>query len=193
MLFRSQGLVSAVIGVDRHGTVRLGHNEPRGAGQVRREAAGVVNRASGYNNAHDRTLVQSSGADVVAKEMPVTVISTVGVVGLGTMGAGILEVFAKQGLTCVAVEVNTQALDRGRDILEASLTRAVERGKVTQEAAETARARIEWTLDLDRLADVDLVIEAVPERMEIKRDLFGRLDALCKDRKSTRLNSSHRT
>ncbi|HCK79465.1 MAG TPA: 3-hydroxybutyryl-CoA dehydrogenase [Actinobacteria bacterium] len=112
--------------------------------------------------------------------MPVTVISTVGVVGLGTMGAGILEVFAKQGLTCVAVEVNAQALDRGRDILEASLTRAMERGKLTQEAAESARALIEWSLDLDRLADVDLVIEAVPERMEIKRDLFGRLDALCK-------------
>ena len=107
-------------------------------------------------------------------------ISTVGVVGLGTMGAGIVEVFARQGLEVTAVEIDATALARGRGIIEKSTDRAVERGRLEAGARDALMARITWTTDFDSLAQVDLVIEAVPERMDIKRDLFGRLDALCK-------------
>ena len=107
-------------------------------------------------------------------------ISTVGVVGLGTMGAGIVEVFAKQGLTVTAVEIDDAALERGRSIIDRSTSRAVDRGRLEASARDALLARITWTTDFEALAQADLVIEAVPERMDIKRDLFGRLDELCK-------------
>ena len=109
-----------------------------------------------------------------------TGVDTIGVVGLGAMGAGILEVFAKQGLHAVAVEIDQAALERGQAILKASLARAVERGRMEATAADEVFDSINWTVNFDELATVDLVIEAVPERMDIKKDLFGRLDALCK-------------
>jgi len=123
------------------------------------------------SNGHEVASVEAQGMEAI---------STVGVVGLGTMGAGIVEVFAKQGLTVTAVEINDEALDRGRGIIEKSTSRAVERGRLEIDARDALMSRITWTTDFEALAQADLVIEAVPERMEIKRDLFGRLDALCK-------------
>ncbi len=103
----------------------------------------------------------------------------VGVVGLGTMGSGIAEVFAKAGLDTVGVEVDDAGLDRGRDHLEHSLGRAVERGKLAEEDRTAILGRLELTTDLDRVADCELVVEAIPERLETKRELFGRLHAIC--------------
>ena len=105
--------------------------------------------------------------------------STVGVVGLGTMGAGIAEVFARHGIDVVAVELDPDALVRGRGYVEKSTGRAVSRGKLSVEDQQSLLARMTFATTLDAVADVDLVIEAVPERLEIKRTLFAALDAIC--------------
>jgi len=104
---------------------------------------------------------------------------TVGVVGLGTMGAGIAEVFARSGLTVRAVEVDGDGVRRGREHLEQSTARAVERGKLSQDEAAALRARITVTIALADLADADLVVEAVPERLELKASILAELDDLC--------------
>jgi 3-hydroxybutyryl-CoA dehydrogenase len=104
----------------------------------------------------------------------------VGVVGLGTMGAGIAEVFARNGLTVVAVDKDDAAVARGRGHIEGSTARAVERGKLTADEHEALLGRISFGTDLDALAEVDLVVEAVPEQLELKRSIFTTLDGICK-------------
>ena len=88
--------------------------------------------------------------------------STVGVIGLGTMGAGIVEVFARNGIDVVAVEVDEAGVDRGRGVLGASTGRALERGKMDQEAYDSLHSRVRYTTSLEDLAGVDLVVEACP-------------------------------
>ncbi|RJQ66875.1 3-hydroxyacyl-CoA dehydrogenase family protein [Pseudonocardiaceae bacterium YIM PH 21723] len=105
--------------------------------------------------------------------------STVGVVGLGTMGAGIAEVFARTGLSVVAVEINDEALARGRGHIENSTARAVSRGKLDEEGAARLHGRITYSTALADLAEVDLVVEAVPERPELKAAVFAELDRIC--------------
>ena len=105
---------------------------------------------------------------------------TVGVVGLGTMGAGIAEVFARNGLEVVAVEVDAAAVERGRSHLETSTRRAIERGKLTEEDAATLLDRITTTTSLADLADADLVVEAVPEHLDLKANVFAELDKVCR-------------
>ena len=106
-------------------------------------------------------------------------IATVGVVGLGTMGAGIAEVMARNGLRVHAVEIDDAALNRGRAHVAHSTRRAVTKGKLTAEGAAALLERIQYTVDLTELASADLVIEAIPERLELKRELFKRLDGIC--------------
>ncbi|MBW0092356.1 3-hydroxyacyl-CoA dehydrogenase family protein [Pseudonocardia sp. KRD-184] len=105
---------------------------------------------------------------------------TVGVVGLGTMGAGIVEVFARKGLQVIAVETDAEAVERGRSHLETSTSRAVGRGKLTQEDADALLGRITTSTSLADLADADLVIEAVPESLDLKAKVFAELDAVCR-------------
>jgi 3-hydroxybutyryl-CoA dehydrogenase len=104
----------------------------------------------------------------------------IGVIGLGTMGAGIAEVFARNGLTVVAVEVDEAALDRGRAHLENSTARAVAGGKLTDDEQKALLDRINYTTTLDSLSDADLVVEAVPEHLELKCQIFAALDKICK-------------
>ena len=104
----------------------------------------------------------------------------VGVVGLGTMGAGIAEVFARTGLRVVAVEVDEGALARGRGHLEHSTGRAVARGKLSEAEQRALLGRIDFGTDVGRLAEVDLVVEAVPEHLDLKRHIFAELDQTCK-------------
>ncbi len=103
---------------------------------------------------------------------------TVGVVGLGTMGAGIAEVLARAGLDVVGVEPTAAGLERAAAHLAASTARAVSRGKLTEEQAAEVLGRIRTTTALEDLAGCELVLEAIPERMELKTELFARLDAL---------------
>ena len=104
--------------------------------------------------------------------------STVGVVGLGTMGAGIAEVLARSGLQVVGVEYDQAGLERGRGHLASSTARAIKRGKLTDAEAGALLGRITTGTDLAALRDCELVIEAIPERMDLKRALFAELDVL---------------
>src|ERR1700689_3867617 len=106
-------------------------------------------------------------------------IREVAVVGLGTMGAGIAEVFARSGIGVVAIEVDPDALASGLGILEASLARAVSRGKLSQAEQDEIRGRIRPAPGFSAAAGVDLAIEVVPERIEIKRQIFAELDRVC--------------
>ncbi|MFC6093354.1 3-hydroxyacyl-CoA dehydrogenase family protein [Saccharothrix lopnurensis] len=106
--------------------------------------------------------------------------STVGVVGLGTMGAGIAEVLARTGVTVVAVDVDDAGLARGRDHLEHSTDRAVARGKLTAAERDDLLSRISYDTSLTALAGADLVVEAVPERMGLKAAVFTELDRICR-------------
>ena len=103
----------------------------------------------------------------------------VGVVGLGTMGAGIVEVFARSGLEVVAVEVDTAAAAHGRETVEASTERAVSRGKLAAEDRDALLGRIAVSSDYADLAGADLVVEAVPERLALKAQVFAALDGVC--------------
>lgn len=105
-------------------------------------------------------------------------ITTVGVVGLGTMGAGIAEVCARHGYRVIAVEPDAEPLERGKASIAGSTERAVKRGKLTEAEREEILSRIAFTTALDDLAAADLVVEAVPEDLDLKRDLFGRLDKI---------------
>src|SRR6266550_3133250 len=88
---------------------------------------------------------------------------TVGVVGLGTMGAGVSELLARNDVRVIGVEVDEESAQRSREHIEHSVSRAVERGKLSGANAEA-----------------DLVIEAVPERLELKAEVFAVLDRLCR-------------
>ena len=105
---------------------------------------------------------------------------TIGVVGLGTMGADLAEVFARNGLQVIAAEVDDDAVARGLAHLHASASRAVARGKRTQEDADAVLARIRTTTSLADLADADLVVEAVAEHLELKAGVLAALSRVCR-------------
>ncbi len=102
----------------------------------------------------------------------------VGVIGLGTMGVGIVEVFARNGIDVVAMEVDDAAVERGKGVLAKSTGRALDRGKITQEDHDALHARVTYTTDMGDFADCQLVVEAVPEQLHLKKELFGRLDTI---------------
>jgi 3-hydroxybutyryl-CoA dehydrogenase len=117
-------------------------------------------------------------------------LTTIGVVGLGTMGAGIVEVFARNGLTVIAVEADERGLQRGRDHLEQSTGRAVSRGKLTEEQQRELLGRVTFATALDALAACDLVVEAVPEHLDLKREIFGKLDSIVRPEAILATNTS---
>jgi 3-hydroxybutyryl-CoA dehydrogenase len=106
-------------------------------------------------------------------------IREVAVVGLGIMGAGIAEVFARAGIGVVAIEADPQAMAHGLGVLDASLSRAVSRGRLTAPEQAEIRSRVRPAAGFADAAAVDLAIEVVPERMEIKRQIFAELDRVC--------------
>ncbi|HXH78240.1 3-hydroxybutyryl-CoA dehydrogenase [Nocardioides sp.] len=106
--------------------------------------------------------------------------STIGVIGLGTMGAGIAEVFARNGFTVIGVELSDDAVERGREHLAHSTGRAVSRGKMSEADQAEILGHISFATDLSALAEADFVIEAVIESLDIKKDLFRRLDDIVK-------------
>jgi 3-hydroxybutyryl-CoA dehydrogenase len=106
--------------------------------------------------------------------------SKVGVVGLGTMGAGIVEVFAREGLQVVGVEPSEESLERGRGHLRHSTDRAVARGKLTEADRDALMGRVRFTTSMEDLADVDLVVEAVPEHLDLKQEIFAAADKICR-------------
>ncbi len=116
--------------------------------------------------------------------------NSVGVVGLGTMGAGIVEVLARNGLDVVAVEVSDAALERGQATLTGSTDRAVKRGKLTPEERDGLLARVHFAVGLEALDQADLVVEAVPEHLDLKQGIFADLDRICKPEAVLATNTS---
>lgn len=105
-------------------------------------------------------------------------VRTVGVVGCGLMGSGIVEVCARAAMNVVFLEANDEFVARGRGAIERSMGKAVERGKLDDSARGEALGRITGSTDFKDLADSDLVIEAVIEDPSTKRDVFHKLDEL---------------
>jgi 3-hydroxybutyryl-CoA dehydrogenase len=106
-------------------------------------------------------------------------VNTVAVLGCGLMGSGIAEVSAKAGFATIVREIDDAALARGKAAIQRSLDRAVERGKLEADARSAITDGIRYTTSLDDLADADIVIEAAPEDIEIKNQLFRALDTIC--------------
>jgi 3-hydroxybutyryl-CoA dehydrogenase len=103
-------------------------------------------------------------------------IRKVGVVGLGTMGAGIAQVSVQSGFETIGREVEPELGERGRATIERYLARGVEKGRLSGDEREAALGRLTLTTDLADLADCDLVIEAALEELELKREIFAELD-----------------
>ena len=105
-------------------------------------------------------------------------IQTIGVVGCGLMGSGIAEVAARAGFNVLVSEPAEAFLEAGLARIDKSLARAVKKGKLSEEDAAAVKARITGVVGLDAFKDADLVIEAAPENMDLKRDIFRSLDAI---------------
>jgi 3-hydroxybutyryl-CoA dehydrogenase len=116
--------------------------------------------------------------------------TTIGVVGLGTMGAGIAEVFARNAFSVIGVEVTDEAVERGRQHLEHSTGRAVQRGKLSQEDQVELMDRVTFTTSLKDLADADFVIEAVVESLDVKKSIFRELEGIVKPETILATNTS---
>lgn len=117
-------------------------------------------------------------------------ISKVGVVGVGTMGAGIIEVLARAGIDVIGVEVSEDAAEHGRARIEQSMARGEERGKLSAEDRAAAMARISLTTKISDLSDRELVIEAITEDFELKRSVFAELDAILAESAIVATNTS---
>ncbi|MEU8541513.1 3-hydroxybutyryl-CoA dehydrogenase [Streptomyces sp. NPDC048717] len=107
-----------------------------------------------------------------------TPLSTIAVVGLGTMGSGIADILARAGREVVGIDISEDAATHAVTALEASTARAVARGRVTEEERQRTLARFRTSCDLRAAADADLVIEVVPESYETKQEVFRALDGI---------------
>jgi len=107
-------------------------------------------------------------------------IKTIGVIGAGTMGSGIAQTAAEAGFNVIMRDIEDRFVERGLGTIAKNLARAVEKGKKSKEEADAVSARLKGTTKLDDLKGADLVIEAVIENMELKKELYGELDKILK-------------
>jgi enoyl-CoA hydratase/3-hydroxyacyl-CoA dehydrogenase len=103
----------------------------------------------------------------------------IGIIGAGNMGSGIVQKTAQEGLSVVMLDIKPEFVEKGLDNIRTTLKEAVERKILKPEQADDVMSRIQGTTDLAATKDCDLVIEAVFEDMEVKKDLFSRLDEVC--------------
>jgi 3-hydroxyacyl-CoA dehydrogenase len=139
--------------------------------------SGTQARAQQYFFFSERKAAKIDGIGDDVKPRPV---NKVGVIGAGTMGGGISMNFLSAGIPVTIVETSQEALDRGTGVMRKNYEASAAKGKLTGEQVEKAMGLLTPTLDFDALADCDLIIEAVFEQMEIKKDIFGRLDTIAK-------------
>lgn len=127
----------------------------------------------------------------IPAETPTKVIRSVGIVGAGTMGGGIAMNFLNAGMPVTIVEMSQEALVRGLAAIRRNYEASAKKGRMTPEDVANRMGLLTGSLALDDLADCDLVIEAVFETMEVKRDVFGRLDRIVKDGAILASNTSY--
>ncbi|WP_435798964.1 3-hydroxybutyryl-CoA dehydrogenase [Peribacillus asahii] len=108
-------------------------------------------------------------------------VKTIGVIGAGTMGNGIAQVAAEAGYQVIMRDIEEELVQRGISSIQKNLNRAIEKGKLVQEKAQEIMGQIRGTVELQDLAEVDVIIEAIIEKMEPKKELFKELDTICKE------------
>ncbi|MCC2979073.1 3-hydroxyacyl-CoA dehydrogenase NAD-binding domain-containing protein [Sphingomonas sp. IC4-52] len=123
---------------------------------------------------------QAAKIDDVDPKTPLRPINKVGVIGAGTMGGGISMNFLSAGIPVTIVEMQQEALDRGTGVMRKNYEASAAKGRIKPDAPEKAMGLLTPTLSLDDLADCDLIIEAVYENMDVKKELFTKLDAIAK-------------
>ncbi|MBB4155252.1 3-hydroxyacyl-CoA dehydrogenase [Sphingomonas jinjuensis] len=123
---------------------------------------------------------QAAKIDDVAADVKLRDIRKVGIIGAGTMGGGIAMNFLSAGIPVTIVEMQADALERGTGIIRKNYEATAAKGRMKPEQVEQAMGALTPTLKLEDLADCDLVIEAVYENMDVKKELFGKLDAIVK-------------
>ena len=121
---------------------------------------------------------------------PLSEIRKVAIIGAGTMGAGIAQVAVQHGYATVLRDIDQALIDRGIATVEKGLGRLVDKGRLAAADRDAALARLGGGLDLDALADADLVLEAASERLDIKRAIFAELDGACPQARVLASNSS---
>jgi len=139
--------------------------------------SGTQARAQQYFFFAERKAAKIEGLPEDTQPRP---IRKVGVLGAGTMGGGISMNFLSAGIPVTIVEMGQEALDRGTGVMRKNYEASAAKGKLTEEQVQTAMGLLNPTLDFEALADCDLIIEAVYEDMDVKREVFGRLDKIAK-------------
>ncbi|WP_425805277.1 3-hydroxyacyl-CoA dehydrogenase family protein [Desulfitobacterium sp. Sab5] len=117
-------------------------------------------------------------------------ITKVGVLGAGTMGAGIAQSAAQSGFQVVLIDVNQEFVDRGLERISKALQKLVEKAKLTFEEKENILARVEGMVGLENFKKVDIVIEAIVENMELKKKVYRELDQICPEKTILASNTS---
>ena len=117
----------------------------------------------------------------IEKETPLKEINSVGVIGAGTMGGGISMNFANVGIPVTIIEQSQERLDKGLGIIRKNYENTAAKGRISNEQVEERMALISGQTSLDALDSQDLIIEAVFENMDLKKDIFKQLDGICKD------------
>ena len=139
--------------------------------------SGSQARAQQYFFFAERKAARIEGLPEGTEPRPV---NKVGVIGAGTMGGGISMNFLSAGIPVTIVEMGQEALDRGTGVMRKNYEATAAKGKLTGEQVENAMGLLTPTLDFEALADCDLIIEAVYENMDVKKEVFGRLDRIAK-------------
>ncbi len=124
-------------------------------------------------------------------DTPVREVNRVAIIGGGTMGGGIAMCFADAGFPVILVEVNDEALERGLGIVRKNYQRSVSKGRLSEQVMEERLQRIDGSTDYADIADADLVIEAVFEDPDLKKEVFARLDETCKPGAILATNTSY--
>ena len=127
----------------------------------------------------------------LSKDTPTRDLKSVGIIGGGTMGGGIAMNFANAGIPVVLLEITPEALQRGLDIIAGNYRRTVAKGKLSETDATQRQALITGTLLYEDLSEADLVIEAVFENLDLKKEVFGKLDRVCKANAILASNTSY--
>jgi 3-hydroxyacyl-CoA dehydrogenase len=139
--------------------------------------SGTQARAQQYFFFAERKAARIEGLPEGTEPRPV---NKVGVIGAGTMGGGISMNFLSAGIPVIIVEMSQEALDRGTGVMRKNYEATAAKGKLTGEQVEKAMGLLNPTLDFEALAGCDLIIEAVYENMDVKKEVFGRLDKIAK-------------
>ena len=134
---------------------------------------------------------QAAKVDGIPADTKLRPVKQVGVIGAGTMGGGIAMNFLSAGIPVTIVETAQEALDRGTGVIRRNYENSSKKGRFPQSKVEEMMGILSPTLDLDQLADCDLIIEAIYENMDVKKELFGKLDKIAKSGAILASNTSY--